>query len=163
MTAKHVSPNYRHGPKRVSPGEVFQIGSSRLKWYDLAKADMPVEEGVRARAHRFFSMAATRPDWSLDADIGFVILHRCGDEFYFLVVCTWRGDNELWATVYFKPDASAADFELFPQRAHKGTFCVWEAGIVAHEMTAWSRFLKSARTTQDMDTYFGDKASGPVD
>ena len=35
-------------------------------------------------------------------ELGFVVLHRCGESFYFLLVCTWRNENELWETVWAK-------------------------------------------------------------
>jgi hypothetical protein len=163
MTAKHVSQTYRHHPKRISPGEAVDLGNSCLKWYDLAKAETPVDPDVSALAHRFLARGHERKDWPLDEDVGFVILHRCGAEFYFLILCTWRGDNELWETVYFKPDGAALDFAPFPQAAHKGTFCVWEAGIVAHEMSAWSRYLRSAHDDQALQVYLRDSVSGAVE
>jgi hypothetical protein len=162
MTAHHVDANYRHATKQISPGDVLALGSSRLKWYDLAKAGTPVEPEVRAAAKDFLDRAAARQDWPLDRDVGFAILHRCGSDFYFLILCTWRGNNELWETVYFKPDGATPDFALFPQRSHKGTFCVWEAGVVTYEMAAWTRFLGSNRTEADLAAYLGGFASGGV-
>src|SRR3546814_4391337 len=32
----------------------------------------------------------------------FVILHRCGADFYFLLVSVWRGSNELWEAVWYQ-------------------------------------------------------------
>lgn len=96
-------------------------------------------------------------------DLGFVLLHRCGAEFYFLIVCTWRQANELWETVYYKQDAKMDRFALFPrEEPHIPTFCVWELGVVAHEMQAWSRFLKSARDGAAAGAYLDDRFSGPV-
>lgn len=162
MTARHVSQNYRHYEKLASPGEAIPIGSSTLKWYDLATAGTPVDPDVRALSRRFLDKASAHADWPLDEDVGFVILHRCGAEFYFLIVCSWRGNNELWETVYFKPDAATAGFALFPQGTHKGTFCVWEAGIVAHEMKAWTKYLTSPRAAADLTAYLADCIEGSV-
>jgi hypothetical protein len=63
-----------------------------------------------------------------------VILHRVGGA-YLLIVSTWRNDNELWETVYFK---DSGEFELtpFPETA-EATYCVWEMGAVLHEQQAW--------------------------
>jgi len=44
--------------------------------------------------------------------LGFVILHRCEEDFYFLIVCTWRNSNELWQTVLYK------DGEAMPSVTH---------------------------------------------
>jgi hypothetical protein len=65
---------------------------------------------------------------------GLGILHRCGSDFYFLIVNTWRGNNEVWETVFYKDGAAMADFAPFPREGmHKPTFCVWELAPV------WSR------------------------
>jgi hypothetical protein len=163
MTAHHVDANYRHVTKLISARARIELRASRLKWYDLARAETPVDEKVRTTARDFLNRAAARQDWPLDKDVGFVILHRCGEAFYFLILCTWRGNNELWKTVYFKPEHATPDFALFPQGSHKGTFCVWEAGIVAHEMAAWTRFLGSGRADADLAAYLADFAAGPVE
>lgn len=34
-----------------------------------------------------------------------------------------------------------------------GSFCLWELGIVAHEVHAWKKYLSSARTEEDKDLY----------
>lgn len=45
-------------------------------------------------------------------------------------------------------------FAIFPQEEHhKGTFCVWEMSVVAHETQAWITYLKSDRVQEDMDRY----------
>src|SRR3546814_10619703 len=31
-----------------------------------------------------------------------LILHRCGADFYFLLVSVWRGSNELWEAVWYQ-------------------------------------------------------------
>lgn len=84
----------------------------------------------------------------LKRGFGFVILHRCGTAgFYFLIVSTWRGNNEVWETVYYKNGEAMADFALFPRdAAHKPTFCVWELAAVWHETKAWERFLNPLAT-----------------
>ena len=46
-----------------------------------------------------------------------MILHRCGNDFYFLIVTTWRGNNEVWETVYYKDGERMSDFELWPRDA----------------------------------------------
>jgi len=77
---------------------------------------------------------------------GFVILHRCGSDFYFLIVSTWRGNNEVWETVFYKDGEAMGDFALWPRDGmHKPTYCVWELAPVWHETKSWERFLMSAR------------------
>jgi hypothetical protein len=75
-----------------------------------------------------------------------VVLHRCGNDFYFLIVCTWRNSNELWQTVFYKDGDGMVDFAPFPREgAHKPTLCVWELVPVIHEQQTWVRFLGSTR------------------
>ena len=81
--------------------------------------------------------------------LGFVILHRCGKDFYFLIVSTWRNNNELWESVFYKDGDAMADFAPLPREAfHKPTFCVWEMAPVSYEQKAWERFLKTSRDEQ---------------
>ena len=73
-----------------------------------------------------------------------MILHRCGESFYFLLVSTWRNDNELWETVWAKDGDDELGFQPWPiEGTHRPTFCVWELGAVWHEQQAWSRYLRS--------------------
>lgn len=159
----HVDPGYRHYDKLVTGGEVVSLRDARLKWYDIARPDAPVERHVKQLAGDFLNAEAMVRDWHLDRELGFVMLHLCGTEFYFLIVCTWRGSNELWETVYFKENAATPGFSLFPrERRHKPTYCVWEMGVVAHESAAWKWFLRSPRARADEDAYLGKVFSGLV-
>ena len=92
-----IAQDYRHVPKRVTPGESIETNGAVLKWYALHQVDGPApnETDRLARSH----LARV----SLEAKgLGFVILHRCGNDFYFLIVSTWRGNNEVWETVFYK-------------------------------------------------------------
>jgi len=42
------------------------------------------------------------------------------------------------------------------------TFCVWVLSVVAHEMKAWTAFLKSARGEDNRNAYLGDQLTGWV-
>ena len=118
---------------------------------------MPAETQTLARAY------LEREQPKLDGDLGFVVLHRCGDgQFYFLLVQTWRGDNEIWKTTLYK-DRTMSDFALFPlDDPHKGTFCVWESGALWHEVGAWKRYLRSTRDEAAKRAYLADVFEGPV-
>ena len=161
--ARHVDREYHHDDKLVTPGKSLDIRGSRLKWYDIAKAQTPVPEMIQALARSFLIAEALRRHWELQDDLGFVLLHRCGRNFYFLIVCTWRGSNELWETVYFKENDATQGFSHYPcEQCHKGTFCVWEMGAVWHETQAWSRFLRSPRLPQDEAAYLDARFAGAV-
>src|SRR5436305_657635 len=92
-----------------------------------------------------------------------VVLHRCGNDFYFLIVCTWRNSNEIWQNVLYKDGDAMADFELFPRDgAHKPTLCVWELVPVWHEQQAWERFLTSSRDESAGEAWLRDLFAGPA-
>ena len=137
-----VGRNYQHGPKRVTPGDLIETNGAVLKWYKLAPEDRQVPDEIDRLARSFLARQT-----SLEAKgLGFVILHRCGEGFYFLIVNTWRGNNEVWETVFYKDGEAMADFALWPRdEMHKPTFCVWELAPVWHETKSWERFLMSAR------------------
>ena len=87
-----------------------------LKWYEVAAADAPVPDAIRTLARAALEDASAAWELELSADIGFVILHRCGRDFYFLLICTWRNQNEVWETVWAKDgDADAG----LPAVAHR--------------------------------------------
>jgi hypothetical protein len=157
-----VSTEYRHLTKAVTPALVIALGDSWLKWYDIAPADEPVPAPIRALARGTLRGAVESGAIELGEDVGFVILHRCGESFYFLLVSTWRNDNELWETVWAKPDDTRG-FEPWPlEGAHRPTFCVWELGAVCHEQRAWSRYLRSPRDADSRAAYLRDSFAGDV-
>ncbi len=148
-----VSDEYRHIEKS------FELQGTLLKWYRLAPQDDPVPEEIDHLARAYLAKA------ELDAPgLGFAILHRCGTRgFHFLIVSTWRGNNEVWETVFYKKDATTPNFALWPRdAAHKPTFCVWELAAVWHETKAWERFLKSAREQAAAQVWLADRYSGPA-
>jgi hypothetical protein len=159
-----VESGYRHVPKWSTPGPLLTAGSSRLKWYDVARRDTPVPDHVRTIARDFIASDLGRSEHEFDRDVGFAVLHRCGagNDFYFLPVCTWRNSNELWESVYYK-DAAMHDFAPFIQTGHhRGTLCVWELGPVIHEQKAWVRFLQSPRSEADLSAYLASTHAGEV-
>ena len=157
-----VQAGYRHLTKAVEPALVIALGESWLKWYDIAPSDEPVPAPIRALARGTLRGAVDSGAIELEDDLGFVILHRCGESFYFLLVSTWRNDNELWESVWAKP-GDHAGFEPWPvEGTHQPTFCVWELGAVSHERLAWSRYLGSARDDDARQTYLQDTLAGEV-
>jgi hypothetical protein len=150
-----VEPGYEHVSKLVQPGPAVAISGGLLKWYDISTGPIPAEISELARE----SLEAAVP--RLDGELGFVILHRCGESFYFLLISTWRNENELWETVWAKPGEHEPAFTPWPLASgHHPTFCVWELRAVCHEQGAWSRYLRSPRRANDMDTYLKDTYTG---
>ena len=158
-----VRPDYRHGPKLVQPASTVALGDAVLKWYDIAPREEPVTEQVRALARRGLADAVRLGELRLGAALGFVILHRCGAGFHFLLVSTWQNDNELWETVWAKAGDDDPEFHPWPlDGSHRPTFCVWELGAVAHERLAWSRYLLSDRDETARRGYLRDSLDGLV-
>ena len=157
-----VEAGYLHLTKAITPAKPITLGECALKWYDIAPADEHVPSDIQVLARGNLRAAADSGVLDLDDDLGFVILHRCGESFYFLLVSTWRNDNELWETVWAK-DGDAAGFHPWPlEGTHRPTFCVWELGAVWHEQQAWSRFLRSERGPAERDAYLHDTFEGGV-
>lgn len=160
---KDVAPGYRHVDKFIEPDDNLETKGTNFKWHNLALADKPVPAGVRGLARDFIGRESAAGKLETLGDLGFVILHRCGEEFYFLIVNSWRNENELWETVYAKKSDAEADFEEFtPAIPHRGAFCVWELVAVWHEQQAWRRFLLSARDAEARGAYLDDHYRGPA-
>ena len=157
-----VGTGYRHATKEIEPAPAITLGETVLKWYDIAPADEPVPSHVLVLARGTLHVAAQDGALDLVDELGFVILHRCGESFYFLIVCTWRNENEVWSTVFAKDEDEHA-FRPWPvEGAHRPTFCVWELGAVWHEQQAWSRYLRSERHDEARHAYLHDTFAGEV-
>lgn len=151
-----VDAEYRHIQKQVVPGEVIETTGTVLKWYAVHPEDKTIPGEIAQLARSYLKRTP------LEArGLGFVVLHRCGNDFYFLIVCTWRGANEVWESVFYKDGDGMVDFELFArEKVHKPTFCVWELAPVWHEKQAWVRFLKSARDETAVQLWLNDRYTG---
>jgi hypothetical protein len=161
--AGHVRADYTHVPKLVRPGSMLVVDEAVLKWYEIAPVEAPVPPGIRELAYDAVCRGSRSGELELAGDLGFAILHRCGQSFYFLLVCTWRNDNELWETVWAKDGAESPAFEPWPVAGtHRPTFCVWELGAVCHEQRAWSRYLRSTRDAEARQEYLLETFSAEV-
>jgi hypothetical protein len=149
---------YEHRRKWVASGTVIEPPGAVLKWYVLYPQSQPVPDNIVSLAQ---ARLTTAP---LEArGLGFAILHRCEEDFYFLIVGTWRNSNELWESVLYKDGAAMRSFEQFPREAaHKPTFCVWELAPVWHEQQAWLRFLTTARDLHAARAWLRDVYIGPA-
>ena len=162
VEAVGVTSEYEHVEKIATSEPSLALGRSILKWYDIAPDDAPVPLTIRALARRNLRDAFHDGELTDLGDLGFVILHRCGESFYFLLVSTWRNENELWETVWAK-NGDDVFFRPWPiDGAHRPTFCVWELGAVGHEREAWTRFLCSPRDEAARHAYLRDCYSGVV-
>ena len=151
-----------HVAKHATPGRSVSLGDAVLKWYDVARREAPIPDEVGDLARLGLAEAARLGELRLGDALGFVILHRCGEGFYFLLVSTWRNDNELWETVWARSDDAAGFRPWLLEGTHRPTFCVWELGAVWHEQRAWSRFLRSERDADAREAYLEDVFAGEV-
>jgi hypothetical protein len=157
-----VNPAYVHRDKIIEPKQGLTLGACRLKWYDIGAPDYPVLPQIHDMARLFLGGEAGKGALDQLGRFGFTVLHRCGADFYFLLACSWLGNNEIWESVYAK-DAGDPDFRAFPHPGpHRGTYCVWEMGAITHESQAWRRFLLSARDEAAVETWLGDRYEGPI-
>jgi hypothetical protein len=159
----NVPDSYEHYPKLIIPGDDLTVAEGHLKWYDIRREEAVITEDVKREAHAFLQAEIDGKRLNISGDLGFVILHLCGESFFFLIVCTWRNTNELWETVYSKDTSAPGPFQLFPRgSAHKPAFCVWELGAVIHEQKAWTEYLYSARNEDARLAWIGDRFRGVV-
>jgi hypothetical protein len=158
-----VAAGYRHIEKIARPEPGITLGAAALKWYDLAPDDEAVPLAIRAVARRSLRDACRSGELGVLGELGFVILHRCGEDFYFLLVSTWRNENELWQTVWAKDGDRDPLFRPYATTGeHRPTYCVWELGAVAHEREAWARYLLSSRDDAARHAYLHDCLDGAV-
>ena len=164
MSALEQADDFRcHDAKLATQQPSIALGDAVLKWYDIARPDTPVPIAIRAIARRCLRDAVKHGGLTIGNTPGFVILHRCEDDFYFLLVSTWQNENELWESVWAKDGPSAIFFRPWAtDGTHRPTFCVWELGAVAHERLAWTRFLHSARDEAARREYLRDCYEGLV-
>ncbi|MER7754488.1 hypothetical protein [Kitasatospora sp. NPDC097643] len=151
-----VDPSYRHVRKLIVAGEGLDVPGAGLKWYDLHRPEVGIGDGVREKARAFVRAEAGAGALEADGELGFVILHRVHDA-YLLLVMTWRNENELWETVYSDPGTGEGFTRMDFPGVRKGTYCVWELGVVGHEQQAWIRYLFSARDEGARADYLADR------
>lgn len=143
--------------KYALPKEIFTVGKTRLKWYDLAKDPAEISSQDIQNAKKCIEDA--NENFQNIEDLGFVIMHRCGEN-YLLLVCTWRSENELWESVYYD---GTGKFEIWDRnKTHLPTYCVWEMGIVYHESQAWKKYLGTARDESHKQEYLATLFEGKV-
>ncbi len=143
--------------KQAVPKGIFNVGITSFKWYNLAED--PDQVSKQDINHAKICIENAQEKFQDIEDLGFVIMHRCGEK-YLLLVCTWRSENELWESVYY--DGSGR-FEVWDRnKNHHPTYCVWEMGIVYHESQAWKKYLGTAREKENQKNYLNDFFEGEV-
>lgn len=155
-----VPDGYTYRQKLITPREDLSLSNAYFKWYDLYFPEVEITAVQRAESRAFVTAEAQRLQFA--NELGFVILHRAGP-MLLLMLMTWRNTNEIWESVYVKEAAQARGYELteFAQ-THRGTFCVWELGVIWHERHTWTRFLSSKRDADAKLAYINDRFVGLI-
>ena len=96
----NIPAEYRHSEKLITPGPDLALPGSYLKWYDVRLPEVEIPAELAAEGRQFLADEVAAGRLAIDGELGFVICHRCGESFYFLLVCTWRNQNEMWESVY---------------------------------------------------------------
>ena len=157
-----VDEDYHHVTKQIAPRDPLLAPDAYLKWYDLCRVDQSISTSADAEAREFLLAEIAAGRLPISGDLGFVINHLSGEHIFLLLVFTWRGNNEMWETAYFKDVREAQPFRLIPQETHRGVICVWEFGAVRHEHEAWTRYLRSDRDEAAKRAYVETQYAGPI-
>ena len=157
-----VPEGYSYYNKKVTPGLLFNLPGACLKWYHLYPAEKEISRKQTLEAKAFLEAEVKTGRLVLNGELGFIILHRAGD-YILLLVNTWRHTNEMWESTYMKNITQPESFiPIKSENDHKGTYCVWELGIVWHERNSWVRFIESGRDEKAKIAYLNDLFSGMI-
>ena len=153
---------YTYYKKKIEPGSQLKLSTASFKWYNLYPYDSIITSGQVSESKEFIENEVKSGKLKFENELGFVILHRAGD-YLLLLITTWRNTNEMWESVYFKKvDEDGVYKPMEFKTVHKGTFCVWELGIVWHERNAWVKLINSKRDPESKLSYMSDLISGEV-
>jgi len=152
--------DWRHTEKRIHPGENLSVPTGYLKWYDIRAADQDATPEVSDEARDFLRGEIEAGRLELRKELGYVLLHRCGDK-YFMIVCIWRNKNEMCQAIYAKIDAGFGPYQFAPG-ALRATQEVVELDATSHERRGWSRYLLSNRDAAAKQAYIDDVCTGQL-
>jgi hypothetical protein len=167
VDTRSVSSDYVHHERLITSGIRIQLPQADLKWYDIHRPEIVIPSALSSESRDFLLKEANGGRLSVQNELGFVMLHL-GDEgasrntLAMLFVCTWRGNNELWRSLFTKRLHRDERYLLYDAVGHVGTFCVWELGAVLHERDVWNRFLCSSRDEEARLAYLDDTFEGLV-
>ncbi len=157
-----IPEEYNYYEKKVEPGEPLIISEACFKWYNLFPPNSYINQEQIFETREFIKDELKSGSLKLKNELGFVILHRAGD-YLLLLITTWRNTNEMWESIYYKKVEQSEIYKQIEfEDNHKGTYCVWELGIVWHERNAWLKFIKSKRDEEAKLKYLNDLFSGLV-
>ncbi len=157
-----VPEGYEYYKKKITPGTLLNLPEASFKWYNLFPPQREISDEQINEAKSFIDSEIKNGTLKMENELGFIILHLAG-EHLLLLITTWRKTNEMWESIYFKRAAQSKSYQPIKfDTDHKGTYCVWELGIVWHERNAWVHFIESKRDEKAKLEYLNDLFSGMV-
>lgn len=157
-----VDDDYIHVTKKITPVPPLALPDLYLKWYELCRPDQVIDPVVAAQARDFVRDETAAGRLPLTGDLGFAIHHLSGEHVHLLLVFTWRGNNEMWESTFWRDDRDNEPFRVTSLGTHRGAMCVWEFGAVAHEHHEWTRYLRSGRSEADKRAYLDSEFTGLI-
>ena len=158
---EQVSDDYQHNQKWVQPAPALVTPDTYLKWYLIYPGSLPITSDQIDDAQTFINSEIEAGRLALRNEVGFVVQHRCA-EVIILYVCTWRGNNEVWETLYRKETNPEAHYKVIERVNTSPTFCVWVLSAVLHEQKSWTHYLQSQRDETAEQIYLNDQMTGWV-
>jgi hypothetical protein len=156
-----VSSTYQHQQKSVRPGPALVTNDVYLKWSLIEPESLPITPAQVNEAQVFLLEELSTGRLKLHNEIGFVVQHRC-TKVLILYVCTWRGDNEVWETLYHATVLPEARYKVTERENTSPTFCVWVLPTVLHEQRAWVKYLESSRDQVAQEVYLNNQLTDQV-
>jgi hypothetical protein len=156
-----VSSTYKHQNKSVRPGPALITPEVYLKWSLIEPESLPITPSQVEEAQAFVLEELISGRLKLNNEVGFVVQHRCA-KVLILYVCTWRGDNEVWETLYNAAVMPDGHYKVLQRENTSPTFCVWVLPAVLHEQRAWVQYLESSRDHVAQAAYLSDQLTGQV-
>jgi len=157
-----VDPDYVHVTKQITPAAPLVLPDAYLKWYELCRPDQEISADASAGAREFVRAETAAGRLPISGDLGFVIHHLSGEHVHLLLIFTWRGNNEMWESTFYRDDREDGPFQVTSEGVHRGAMCVWEFGAIAHEHLAWTRYLRSARDEAAKRAYAESSFTGTI-
>ena len=121
---------FAHRHISVLPADTDSDG---VKMYAISASGDPVPiPDFLPQLHAMKRQEATR--WS--SIPAFAIFHA-GSSFYYLVLCQWRNENELFVRVAVKEPGG------WVEQPSKYSFCLWDMDVMWHERASYIKWMYS--------------------
>lgn len=157
-----VPADYVHEWRVGEPLEPLVTPRAVFKWYQVRRDGVLVPPELEAEARALVTAAAAGDDFDVSYGLNFVVLHQ-STQHAFLLVCVWKGHQELWKRIAVKDFAAGTPLAWATwDPVDTPTACVWEMGPIFHERMVWHRYLFSERTDTDKQSWLTDTFTGTV-